>query len=512
MASTIDEDSPRRSTGISQPGGSENSDAGVSTFERSSVLDNATAGADPTSTDDSESSSPELSRPNRWLGSASTYNDWIQPERALLKSLGRQRADDLSIHLYNAHALKARVRDPDVATSNLKSYHAKKRWIKRNEDRSLPWCPKDAWTSWPLSTEDVPRERERFGVPIKDLIDASHDGPTYRLREAWRPGKEMEDVVLALMLKQGHEKWRGRQVNDEKLEKTPPAESDDDSNVAMKLESGNEADYILDVEDVLANQYIEPAFLADDDEASRVLDPMVQHIMAKLDDLLRGLHKSNEGRQPSTHSTYRSRSRHRDSRSSSRPVVPRPKSRVQSLTEDDLEDNEDGNEADSNGDQGAAAVSNTIEDEPATQPTRKRKHPLNPRDWSEVLAIASLTGWDSNVVQRAAHRCANLFGETVGFGLLGDPAVAKPALVIEQDHQDNVEGFSVKEESPQPTKWRYCPVDTCKRKNEPFREAWRWREHLKRVHKYDHAAIARVESAMGMAVVRNPSNPVAHDE
>jgi len=52
---------------------------------------------------------------------------------------------------------------------------------------------------------------------------------------------------------------------------------------------------------------------------------------------------------------------------------------------------------------------------------RKRKRPvlrtekLLTRDWSDVVGMAALSGWDSNVVQRASERCARLFGENMLF-------------------------------------------------------------------------------------------------
>lgn len=66
-------------------------------------------------TDDSDSL-----RPNRWQGAPSTWTTLTAQERGLAASLDQIRNADLSIHLYNAHALKRRAReyeeDPEVCT------------------------------------------------------------------------------------------------------------------------------------------------------------------------------------------------------------------------------------------------------------------------------------------------------------------------------------------------------------------------------------------------------------
>jgi hypothetical protein len=48
-------------------------------------------------------------RPNRWTGNPSTWQSLTEQERGLATSLDQIRNQDLSIHLYNAHALKKRA-------------------------------------------------------------------------------------------------------------------------------------------------------------------------------------------------------------------------------------------------------------------------------------------------------------------------------------------------------------------------------------------------------------------
>ena len=66
----------------------------------------------------SDSEESVIQRPNRWRGAPSSWNKLTAQERGLAASLDQIRNADLSIHLYNAHALKRRARefadDPEV--------------------------------------------------------------------------------------------------------------------------------------------------------------------------------------------------------------------------------------------------------------------------------------------------------------------------------------------------------------------------------------------------------------
>lgn len=61
------------------------------------------------STNLSEASSSN--RPNKFKGSKSTWRNFTKEERLIASSLTRLRDQDLSIHLYNAHAMKRRHHD-----------------------------------------------------------------------------------------------------------------------------------------------------------------------------------------------------------------------------------------------------------------------------------------------------------------------------------------------------------------------------------------------------------------
>lgn len=56
----------------------------------------------------SGSSGSESDRPNRWSGPPSTWKDMNREEINTLTALDELRNRDLSVHLYNTHALKQR--------------------------------------------------------------------------------------------------------------------------------------------------------------------------------------------------------------------------------------------------------------------------------------------------------------------------------------------------------------------------------------------------------------------
>lgn len=141
---------------------------------------------------------------------------------------------------------------------------------------------------------------------------------------------------------------------------------------------------------------------------------------------------------------------------------------------------------------------------------------LNPGDWSQVLGTAALTsGWSSAVIDRAARRCAGLFGE--GMALRTLPVFpSAPSLNIYTPEMDGLprtirnfaaassktgegvnvcdvetDGMEAVEEMP----W-VCPYTDCKRHYHPFQHPFRWREHLKRIHLLTTDEIAAKEAGI----------------
>lgn len=78
----------------------------------------------------SGSSGSESDRPNRWDGPPSTWQDMNREEINTLTSLEEIKNRDLSLHLYNAFALKERRQgseenqwpSPDMVNTSVKSF------------------------------------------------------------------------------------------------------------------------------------------------------------------------------------------------------------------------------------------------------------------------------------------------------------------------------------------------------------------------------------------------------
>ena len=117
--------------------------------------------------DSSSYSSSEEARPNRWKGNSSTWARFTQDERDLASTLDELRNQDLSVHLYNAHALKRSARE----------YNEQRTTAEGNRDGSLKipegdrtYRPPKRWTAWPLPPEQVPREGETVGPDDPDEV------------------------------------------------------------------------------------------------------------------------------------------------------------------------------------------------------------------------------------------------------------------------------------------------------------------------------------------------------
>ncbi|KEF62142.1 uncharacterized protein A1O9_00114 [Exophiala aquamarina CBS 119918] len=203
--------------------------------------------------------------------------------------------------------------------------------------------------------------------------------------------------------------------------------------------------------DLLVNS--RPVPLADDRQARELFLPSARHILARLDALLLGLHKARAAYAGKRTGKPRGRSSSQllsadPARSASLPRTPqtteirgRGRSRGNPLQRDASSRN---NDADGEDDEDDAALQSTLQSwshfhhrtsspniDHSTPSTpqfmnsqdshQKRKRPvqrtkkLPPRDWSDVVGMAALAGWDPNVVQRASERCAGLFGENMLF-------------------------------------------------------------------------------------------------
>ncbi|KAI5268211.1 hypothetical protein E4T47_07808 [Aureobasidium subglaciale] len=271
-----------------------------------------------------------------------------------------------------------------------------------------------------------------------------------------------------------------------------------------------------------------PVFSADDDRSRRILDPTVNHIISKLDKLLLALHQSRQAHvhRPrdgdTSDSSARSNSRSRSSpnKSSNKKSVKKSDKASQSQTgiaplrqsrrtgsasasratsPQDLVMYDDSGEDETwepekTRRQSRSPSNRASSPEPDVQTTspsgRKRRNPPRPglRDWSEVLGIASLTGWDPLVLERTRQRCSVLFKEDMDLFTMpehDDSSADEAELMHQQSYTRSTQSAS----------WR-CPLTNCFRNMQPLDQGFRWREHMRKTHRYDNDQIAKLEQQL----------------
>lgn len=123
-----------------------------------------------------------------------------------------------------------------------------------------------------------------------------------------------------------------------------------------------------------------------------------------------------------------------------------------------------------------------------------------PRDWSEVLGIAAMVGWDQDVLDRAARRCAATFGESMTMRIMPETSFGNPRdqtveyvpdmtpPIDDSSAEYNLDSEDENEEPP----GLACPEESCRRHSEPYESAWRLREHLKKKHKLSKDEVDRL--------------------
>ena len=358
----------------------------------SAFLDSNRTGADDTAYESAQEASsngqeqalpaspPLPSRPNKHRGPASTWRNWTAPERELIASLDQLTAKDLSVHLYNIFKLKkksvkqeSQVPNQDEGGDDADMYDADS------------WVPPRVWTAWPLAPEAVPREQEQKKW-VEGIIL-----PPYIVRPKL-PGNILRELLEAEILRKARLKFGRRAWVD--------IDDEDDGNESTNLK---------------------PVIMADDERASKILRPTIHTILGRLDALLIGLHRSGNASLAFDDSGNESQSQTRV-RSISQP---RSRKRKRMASGTDSEQAMTVSETDTSFAsksrsrlRGRTNRSTSLSQTSNTRHINRRKSRLAVRDWSDILGVASMTGWEPAVVDKAASRCASLFKECITFRTL----------------------------------------------------------------------------------------------
>jgi hypothetical protein len=341
---------------------------------------------DERSDEDLPTSPPLPSRPNKFHGPASTWRNWTVPERELASSLDQLTAKDLGAYLYNAFKLKRRKEGRDERR------HSQ---ISEDKDEAADrdaWKPPKVWTAWPLPPELVPREEEETHWEKRAPLPAPYIG------RPKMPGDALRELTVAQVLRKARLRFAERN-------------SDNADTASVGLTN------------------LKPVVMADDERASEILRPTVQHILTEFDALLMGLHHARSAvclPMDDSASQYRSISRGgRASQGSARKRKRGGSSKntnARSTSDIASESESDHTVASKSKSLSKSKVKDgrPFSDNSNAHKIHQHKSRLGLRDWSDVLGVASMTGWDSAVVEKAAARCASLFGESIKFRTLAE--------------------------------------------------------------------------------------------
>ncbi|KAJ4362220.1 N-terminal acetyltransferase [Ascochyta clinopodiicola] len=519
-----------------------------------------TAGNDA---DSEESDDDEVERPNRFRGPPQTWKGYTAADRQIAESLQQLEDTDLAAHLYNAHALKRRVRKPATELSTLKSWQNKDAWLKEGKELQYTdaagqpqteLVPAKDWTAWPLPPTSLYTLSNGFR---RAAVAPEENEWVIGGSGAVDPGTELKEEMLSVFLRLAKQSWHKKNWQDEgqpdaKNRARSRARSKSQSihyDIDMKDGSGDESKR-SDGEATGGNGVkrgrkpqpeltIKPTILADDAKAHRLLRPTVASMLDKLDDVALALQRTRlnhfgrggfgdgssqsefttdaetTGRESRSRSQSRAKSAPRSkpvTRQSSRPSSSRasraPKSKkkaskpkVQSEDSDSASDygaqfgNKDGLELD--------AIRNPTlrRKRSRSESTMDEEDIANTRDWSraglmdwsEVLGVAAVKGWNQQALARTAQRCAALFGESMSFTPLHeDLATRSPANLVNLITTTVPAPSRLTIDAPSSTKRPYfqpgairCPHTDCYGHRKDFAMSYRVIEHCMRIHGYD---------------------------
>ncbi|KAF1958806.1 hypothetical protein CC80DRAFT_382646, partial [Byssothecium circinans] len=450
----------------------------------------------------------ETSRPNKFKKHPVLWQRYTAADRQIAASLEDIESADLAAHLYNTHRLKRRVRRSAEKLAGIKDWHSKDRWLKKGEelqftdpfgDTEAELIPSKQWTAWPLPPNEIPRKEESM-QEADDEEDTWYIGPA----GAQDAGENMREEVLALLLREAKDQWLSRESDQEeedevrrhrpksqakseatnvKVDRSQSvaaldAEREDeekqggppDANTRSEEKKTNRRYHIRPAEGPLSK----PTFLADDDEARRILKPSVNSILTQLDGLALAIRRSRLNHFGRRMYSNQSKSEFATDAES---VASRPRS--------------------------SSYVGKKLHSRPTSRPTRKYRRGSSasgtfelPRrvglmDWSEVLGIASMTGWNKRAVARTAQRCAALFDEHISFRAFDESVATEPVPALVQYTPSTILSPDALESDVPPKRPFFdqgtlrCPHNDCWGSHKDFAIPYRVVEHVMRHHKYD---------------------------
>jgi hypothetical protein len=499
--------------------------------------------------DSHESDADPATRPNRFRGQPHKWKGYTAADRQVATSLEQIQNNDLAAHLYNAHALKRRVRRPAEELTDVRHWQNNEQWLKRDDaleytdvsgETQANLIPSKEWTAWPLPPARIPRPRKQSAAP-----GSGRDAWSIGSASAPDAGEELREELLATFLRQARERWSARETadvltrEDTRATQSRSRSRSKSAKSTKSWRSASRGDVEMNDADELQTDgaetqdedeekfghiigkkrgrvaqpdlFLRPMFLADDEKARRILQPTINSTLNKLDDLalavrrtrLNHFGRKDYGDRSSCDFTSGAESSRPSSRQSDRPAsrgkLTQPPSATSPLDEnpesDDGSEPEDTNLVSPPKKRGKSASKKRSR----SASTASEQSPSSPRDeiwraglidWSEVLALAAIKGWDERVLARTAQRCSTLFGESMSFIPLPSDLATKPIPEPVQYMPSTIPAPSIlpTTQTKRPlfrTGTLRCPHVGCYGHEKDFQTAHRVVEHVRRVHEYD---------------------------
>ena len=138
-------------------------------------------------------------------------------ERNILSALQQMEAGDLAFHLYNAQAIKQRLRlaEGQLKAATFAEWQRKSLWTGRQGAQSSDEvvqkdpCFRKSWTAWPLDGQAAPGMQEHFRQRGDDGITSQPIGAL----EGGSVGDELREEILALFSRLARAKWQERALD-----------------------------------------------------------------------------------------------------------------------------------------------------------------------------------------------------------------------------------------------------------------------------------------------------------
>ncbi|OAL56885.1 hypothetical protein IQ07DRAFT_21821 [Pyrenochaeta sp. DS3sAY3a] len=504
-----------------------------------------------------ESDAAAQTRPNRFGGKPQTWKAYTAPDRQIAASLEQMQDSDLAAHLFNAHFLKRQAQQPAEQIAGLPNWHSRESWLKKGTELEYTdvsglvqtqLIPSKDWTAWPIPPAQLPGSDmlTRTDGPDGDTDEWEIGGVS-----AHDAGDDMREEILATFLRLAKDRWESRETEEPTVRgrdhvtvsrsrsrstsalSTKPRRSASQTDVDMEGDDLRASDEDEDKlggtvgkkrgRKIQAETVAKPTVMTDDSKAQRVLQPTIQSLLSNLDDLALAVSRTRlnhfartassersslseftsdtDSVRPSSQPLSRPTSRNARSRNTSARPTSRHKataarstsSRRQKQGTEFDDDESDAYESRSKSQARKRQRSGSITSMGSVSTTRDESSRAGLMDWSEVLGLAAVKGWDEKVIARTAQRCAALFGESMSFVPLDENQTTKNVLEPVHYTPSSIPAPSVLSATTTSASKRpffqlgtlRCPHPECYGHRKDFALPYRVVEHCMRVHGYD---------------------------